>query len=83
MVRLDPEAAGAAAAAAMSITELRVAFFPLVALDCLGAMAKRESVCVRAGEHVRARSTEEEDEAGTEGTNEIQSLCLYNRKWIR
>ena len=54
MVRLDLQAAGAAAAAAISITELRAALFPLVALDCLGAMAERERACVR---EVRRKKT--------------------------
>ena len=56
-----------------------------LAFGGLGLLGRHggERECVRARGHVRARSTEEEDEAGTEGTNEIWSPRFYNRKGIR
>ena len=60
IVRFD--AGAAAAAAAMSTTEPKV-FFPLAALECLGAMVRERCARVREEEHVRA---EEEDEVEAE-----------------
>ena len=61
MVRRDAGTA-AAAAAAMSTTESK-AFFPLTALESLGAMARERCVRVKEEEHVRVK---EEDEVEAE-----------------
>ena len=49
------------AGAAISITELMI-FFPLAALECLGAMARERCACVCEEEHVRAEEEEEVEE---------------------
>ena len=61
MVRRDAGAA-VAAAAAMSTTEPNV-FFPLMALESLGAMTRERCARVKEEEHVRAK---EEDKVEAE-----------------